>query len=599
MSDVAAEVEVVGERAPPDRRDLDIEPSDVDLADVFERHASATVLRLGADGDYATVSLRGASPRHVGMWLDGIPLNPDGAAAVDLSEWPASWIETIQLTPGPPPVALASAPIGGAVTMTSRWDVPGLRWDVGSFGRMGLAVAHHGVAALVQHTDGDFPLLDDAGTPSAGLDDAILRRANNDRTAGQLLAGHGVGPVRTLGHLAWTDEGVPGAQGAGTPGVRLRTRRALAGLRWTASPNTGATASAVLREEQLDDPLGSLDGAPSATSARSAHAGLATDHRHIVGPWRVEGAVNANLATLAVDGDVPASALRGVGSAAVDAGWDGGHASLVGGVQATGGSDGAPVGAAVPRLRATFRTRTTAVGAWFAGGHRLPDLDERHAVRGSFQGNPDLRPERSLGGGVDAIATVGPLQVAGGSYVRVVRDAIAWSQNAQRVFVPLNLGRVVMAGVDGGASGSWGRFSPRLAGTVASAVVHDGAPDTVGQRVPGLPPWRLTGGLDVGLPAATSAGVEAAADGGVALDSIGLRSTPPRADIGLVASWKPAPAWHLSGAVRHPFRDVAVAVVPVDPLDAAAGQRVAAVVDHAGWPLPGRRFGATVTWSPP
>ena len=53
-----------------------------DLADVLDRAAGVQIRRLGGPGAWSGVSIRGQSMRQTTVLLDGIPLNPDGGAAV-------------------------------------------------------------------------------------------------------------------------------------------------------------------------------------------------------------------------------------------------------------------------------------------------------------------------------------------------------------------------------------------------------------------------------------------------------------------------------------------------------------------------------------
>ncbi len=52
---------------------------DASVAGVLERVAGARVLSLGGLGDFSAVGIRGSSLRQVQVFIDGIPLNPDGS----------------------------------------------------------------------------------------------------------------------------------------------------------------------------------------------------------------------------------------------------------------------------------------------------------------------------------------------------------------------------------------------------------------------------------------------------------------------------------------------------------------------------------------
>ena len=64
-----------------------------DLGSVVESASGTVVRRLGGLGDYSSVSIRGSSSRQVQVYLDGIPLNPDGTESINLAELPLSSAE--------------------------------------------------------------------------------------------------------------------------------------------------------------------------------------------------------------------------------------------------------------------------------------------------------------------------------------------------------------------------------------------------------------------------------------------------------------------------------------------------------------------------
>ena len=88
-------------------------PSGADVGSVVESASGTVVRRLGGLGDYSAVSIRGSSFRQVQVYLDGVPLNPDGSATVNLSELPLSAFERVEIYRGNAPPSFAAAPIGG------------------------------------------------------------------------------------------------------------------------------------------------------------------------------------------------------------------------------------------------------------------------------------------------------------------------------------------------------------------------------------------------------------------------------------------------------------------------------------------------------
>ena len=94
-------------------------PQSADVAEALDAAAGAAVQRLGGLGDWSAVSLRGANLRHTQVYLDGLPLNPDGASVVNLSELPLRAFERIEVYRGGAPAALDASPLGGAVNLVT------------------------------------------------------------------------------------------------------------------------------------------------------------------------------------------------------------------------------------------------------------------------------------------------------------------------------------------------------------------------------------------------------------------------------------------------------------------------------------------------
>ncbi|MEN9787770.1 MAG: hypothetical protein RLZZ299_3034, partial [Pseudomonadota bacterium] len=197
--DAAEEIEVPQARPGPDpiqvsaaltRLPLGPElPAGADLAQVLSTVPGTLVRRLGGLGDPAVVSMRGSTFRQVEVFLDGVPLNPDGADVVDLSELPARAFAHVDAWRGHAPARYGTSAIGGVVDLhlprdlvadtrgvdVGSWST--LRtWTVGA-GMLGPARAF--LAVDSQATRGDFTWFDDRGTRYTPGDDAIVRRAHN------------------------------------------------------------------------------------------------------------------------------------------------------------------------------------------------------------------------------------------------------------------------------------------------------------------------------------------------------------------------------------------------------------------------------------
>ena len=84
-----------------------------DLAGVLEGVPGASVRRLGGLGDFAAVRLRGSTFQQVEVFLDGVPLNPDGDSVIDLATLPVSTFAQMRVYRGFSPASYGSAAMGG------------------------------------------------------------------------------------------------------------------------------------------------------------------------------------------------------------------------------------------------------------------------------------------------------------------------------------------------------------------------------------------------------------------------------------------------------------------------------------------------------
>lgn len=111
-AEITVEAQAPGARALDDPTSVTIIEVDerlsaaADLADVIETATGTTVVQLGGLGDLSAVSIRGSSLRQVQVFLDGVPLNPDGSATVNLAELPLGAFSRVEVYRSSPPPEL-------------------------------------------------------------------------------------------------------------------------------------------------------------------------------------------------------------------------------------------------------------------------------------------------------------------------------------------------------------------------------------------------------------------------------------------------------------------------------------------------------------
>ncbi len=230
------------------------------LPELIAQAAGVHIDQYGGLGAFSTVSLRGAPPGQVSVYLDGEPLTSASHAVVNLADLPSTAIDRVEIYRGLAPLSLGAATPGGAINLITSASAPLREASItrGSFGTWqgrGSAGASRGALSALfqsgfQSSAGDFPYLDNHGTRFNSADDRVVARANDRfdmRTA--------------LGTLRWTPErgtsvllrenffqkaqGLPGLGAVPALNARLAYRRALTQIE-ASRPGAGLTPEARL-----------------------------------------------------------------------------------------------------------------------------------------------------------------------------------------------------------------------------------------------------------------------------------------------------------------------------------------------------------------
>ena len=584
-------------------------PPSADVATAVQRAPGTVVRRLGGLGSWSSVSIRGSTARQVEVFLDGLPLNPEGGGAANLSELPLQAFEAVHVYRGTAPLHLDSSAVGGAVDLVTG-DARGSRAAVayGSWTTGRVSAAHAGamgspgsdvlVALEGLSTHGDFPWFDDAGTRTEASDDRWVRRGNNGT---EQLALHarwrgGTDRARLTLFDGWVhrEEGVPGPIVAPWSAVAYEVDRHLPTAQLDVQGPEGTDGQlrtwGLVRQETLADPLGELLGTTAAvTTVRTASVGVRAQGRALLGPLRL--ATMASARDDRLDGASARTVARAGGEAVLARGpWRGAIT-----LRALG-TEGALRW--IPRVGGRVALGSGPVEAWLkaSGGRsvRLPDLTELYGDRGALVGNPDLRDER----GSTADASVG-VEAAGvraevGGFHQVVDDRIVWTRNAQGVALPVNLDTTRSTGAELAAHWSPGPLRLDSTGTLTRAEDRSaGVPP--GRQLPGIPwvEWFHRTGLELRrVRLAHDLSVTA----GTFADPANWDLQAPRWLHGLTAEVHDRDdVWGLSLDVRN-LLDQRTQQVPRDPLVGDGVLVPEPLVDFTGYPLPGRTWMAQLRW---
>jgi vitamin B12 transporter len=523
-------------------------------------------------------------------------------------------------TPGTPSVG-ARAGVGSYGTYFGDADASGRA------GRLRLYLGVHGLASK-----GDFPYLNDNGTPLNPADDRTVPRQNDDveQADGTFRAAVDLAGRRTLslGVVAFgRDQGLPGPNLAQTRFVRFATARALTYLRYESRDDLGpggrldAQLFLSAQRDHYTDP-GELSAGVWDTHDTTLSTGLTANATRPLAEWlRLAVVAEARAETFRPvnDGDQPmpvgAPARRLVAVAGVESTflWRRADLDLVPSVRVEEMQDvvtgrdplfqterpaSPPVTRTLPVVRlALLRplgpdvTLRANVGRYA----RAPSFLELYAGTGRLLGNPALTPEWGTNGDIS-------LAVDAGTRVRVssrtavfgaeVSNLIEWEHDSYGRSRPQNLGSARIAGVEEElrvATGRWGRFVGQ--GTFLDARDESDSTAHHGRQLPLRPRWQAyarpelvhvplrrggDGSGGVG-PLEASAFVDGSLFAGSYDDPTNLYALPSRVLVGAGLSVE-APRLGLRAT--------------------CSGQNLTdtPVWDMAYWPLPGRTIFFALAW---
>lgn len=581
-------------------------PESADLAAVVGQASGVAVTRLGGLGDWASVSIRGSTGRQVEVHLDGVPLNPDGFGAVDLSELPLRSFERVEVWRGNAPVALGGTAMGGAVNLvTGDGDATAMAASAGSWttgrvrGLVSRPTAWGDVWGAVQvlSTVGDYPYLDDRGTRFDADDDRVLARANNDTRIGSAMLRarwqRGRWRLTLLDAALGREEGVPGFVGAPTEAVRYGAAQNLGVAQLDVGGEIPVRARVHVRNraETLRDPGGEL-GVGTERYA-TTRVGVDLQSSWASGPvWRIDAAASAALDVFGDTGSRSVARAQLGGEA-----WGPGRrwmlAPVVSAVRLdTRGDTQTTKGAVLPRAGALWRVGGPVSVRANAGLYfRPPDPTELFGDRGAFAGRPGLRPEQGVqvdvGVRVDAADAVLEL----GGFQSSSTDLIVYVQNAQQVAVPTNLGKTVVRGVEAAFTLRAVRWLDWQTNATAMQSVNLAEP-YVGNELPRIPRVQIDQRTAF-LRGSARVGHTFAFTDGVWTDAANVNRQAPRPIHGLFGRFPLGGGFALDADVLN-LLDTTTQRVRANPLDPGSPRVDTAIADFVGYPLPGRTVLLTV-----
>jgi len=571
----------------------------------------------------------------VQVFLDGIPLNPDGSTTINLAEWPLHALSSVHLYRGNLPISFAAAPIGGAVNLVSHVAPPSasIRTTVGQFGTFrfnamssDVEEARDGLVMLDGFTtQGNFDYFDDNATPYNRMDDGIRPRDNN---ATRQLSGLGrcrlvVGrPVLTLLDAPMTrQEGLPGHSNTPASLANLHTTRNLLVGRARHIGNTFLSDTQAwhqLRHEQTDDRAGELGAGSQWSSQHTQSLGLLHNTTWLndsYGP-QLQGtlAIRRDWYTSLdkLTGEVPATPYRNALSLSTAAPWWPVKGKLylypalnVQLLQANLDQDLQGSSTVHPRLAtASYLNRWLTLKANAGHFFRPPDYFELFGDRGAIVGNPELRPERSwqsdLGVRLSTTQAFFEAHLEATGFFNNYQDQIVYVQNAQRTMVPINLDESLVTGLETSVAlallETWD-----LNGSLTATHALNRSPDDAvfGNQLPSIPRLDVSVLTSVNWRSWARLGASWTYVDRTYWDATNWYPSAQRNFLGLFARAS-LPSHGLSVELDWMnLNNHIVQVVDRNPLDAGdSSQILAGVTDFVGYPLPGRTWYLELAWRP-
>ena len=575
--------------------------------DVLVNAPGAQVVQTGGQGAFSSVALRGAELGHTTLYLGDLPLSGPDTGAVDLSLMPMNAFEALEVYRGGAPAWLNSGAMGGVVRLVPRRGGRrvGLLARGGSFSSwrfQGYAAAASDTVSFVgaaglDGSRGDFPYAFDNATVFESEDDRTARRQNADTLGGHAFA-----------HLRWQPTGrdrlalvVLGTSrqgGAPGPGANVAHHARRNDARWYGSlsynrqtdrADVQVLAGGGYQRHRFSDPRGEIGFDRQATDDRfmAAHLRVATRLRlaHFLELTGVGGA--------RWDGYRPHDAVGTTGP-------PGSRATLSGTLEARlhGQIASMPV-----ELRPSVRLEhtTTEVGqrrslwvptfrvgaAWsvkpwatiaasVARGVRLPNMLELFGNRGALLPSHDLQPERGTAIDLGVVFRHRHVVAEARIFHTALTDLIRYRPTSQYTAKAEN---VVSAQVFGVEAGGRLQIIRHLAIDAAGTWMHTRAPHGVTLN------WRPW--LQTQLRPEVSTGPRGNIRNFAVFAAWNFRSSFFQDPANLIEL--PGRHWLALGARVELPSGFSLAVDARDLLD-QRGQ------DFLGFPLPGRRFAATLRY---
>ena len=203
-----------------------------DLGGIIKSMLNADIISYGGEGSSQILSLRGASPDQTLFFIDGVQINTAQGSGLDMSQWPVSWIDRIEIYRAGSSVEMGAQAIGGIVNIITKKEKVAHRYissRIGSFGNFNVNTLWSSnylngklqswLGVQSKQGKGDFWYLDENH-------DAVRQRENADYKdiSAMTKVGYSFGNNKLELNLRMQncDRGSPGSSEFPTPEARLK-----------------------------------------------------------------------------------------------------------------------------------------------------------------------------------------------------------------------------------------------------------------------------------------------------------------------------------------------------------------------------------------
>lgn len=617
-----------------------------DAASLIEPLPGVHVRRLGADDSFATLSIRGTSSTQVAVYLAGVPLTGGADPTLDLATlplWPGARARVFRSFA---PAALGRGSLGGSLVIDTPSPRAPARTEVwaagGAFGARRLRIGdvrgdENGIRVATgvsaSRSDDDFSYVDRQASIARGRE-VYVDRENAGHAAASGLVSVAI-PVRLHGRsedgsastgaltvttlLQARRQQLPGTATLPTPDQRLDSNRIVSALELTLPAGAGAFGvRGWARREGLAirDTVASAKGlSPTATDDAILAAGTSIGWKgRAAAPLTVEARLDGSGERFAPGTWVGALQPAGARRSNVGAAFDGALAlsrvtTLAASSRADAWFDSADDGTSAQEFRPTGNLGIeSALGPVSVASHaglvaRPPSFVERYGNRGTFIGDPALRPESAatIDAGLKIARKLGRLRLAfeGSVFGTWAEDLIVFvPQGAYGRAKAKNIGSARLLGTEAELRASAYGFELRLSHTALSTRNLGDCRFVAGTcerpPLPGRPEHDFVGDLSFTTgPVRVRYGVDVVT--GISADNTGSFAyrVPDRVlhSAGARLAIPGVPGLSVALDVRNLF-DLRVAEYP----GVLGGKDPYPIGDFFDYPIPGRRILLSARW---